>query len=372
MRAFARGERELAVPAAISVRRQGGPDSVQALAVLRLLPRKRLVLRAELGDRTVAIKWFAADAHGRRHLQRERVGLAAVQAAKLPAPEILEEISTPDGTYKGLVYAWVDAAPELAQLWPTFSEPEKRHWLRELLGALGRLHGAGGCQTDIHLGNFLLRDDTLWLLDLGTVTAQSTPLDQRASLTNIAALAAQLAPADRYLMDELLIDYLRQRGWNDSVAARRIYRSALAKAWRVRYRDYLQKSRRDCSLTIFARDFFRVCAARRSQWGAGLEHFCSDPEAMLAGSQVQVLKAGNTATVVRTVIDDAAVVIKRYNIKSWRHALSRCWRPTRAAHSWQFAHLLEIAGIRSPQPVALVERRWGWLRGRAYFVCAAV
>jgi tRNA A-37 threonylcarbamoyl transferase component Bud32 len=370
MHAFARGDRDLAVPARLDVRRDGGADSVAVVGVLRLLPRKRLVLRADLEGRPVALKWFAADAHGRRHVQRERAGLAAVQAAGLPAPDILEELHTADGAYIGLAYAWVDAAPELGRLWPTFTLAQKQHWLRELVEILARLHASGAQQTDIHLGNFLLRENTLWLLDLGTITTQPQALDIDSSLANLASLAAQLAPAERPLLEDCLPAYLQQRGWSDSPQVRRTYQAALARAWRARYLDYLQKCWRDCSLTRFAQDFFQVCAARRGRWGPELKQFCANPDHTFAAAAV--LKAGNTATVVRAVLDGQPMVIKRYNIKNWRHAVSRCWRPSRAAHSWRFAHLLEIAGISSPPPVAVVERRWGWLRGRAWFVCAAV
>jgi serine/threonine-protein kinase RIO1 len=61
-------------------------------------------------------------------------------------------------------------------------------------------------------------------------------------------------------------------------------------------------------------------------------------------------------------------VVKRYNLKHWRHALSRLWRPSRAWHSWQAAHRLDYYGIATPRPLALVEERWGVLRGRAFFI----
>jgi hypothetical protein len=72
--------------------------------------------------------------------------------------------------------------------------------------------------------------------------------------------------------------------------------------------------------------------------------------------------------VVKGALGDRPVVIKRYNIKNWRHAIGRSLRSTRAEHSWRMAHLLEIMGIDSLRPVALLERRRGPLRGTAYFI----
>jgi len=61
-------------------------------------------------------------------------------------------------------------------------------------------------------------------------------------------------------------------------------------------------------------------------------------------------------------------VLKRYNVKNFRHWLRRCWRPSRAVHSWREAHRLELLAIATPCPLAVVEeRRWG-LRQRAYLI----
>jgi len=61
-------------------------------------------------------------------------------------------------------------------------------------------------------------------------------------------------------------------------------------------------------------------------------------------------------------------VVKRYNIKGFAHRISRLFRATRAAVSWKNAHRLEMCGILTPKPVALVEERFGPLRGRAWYV----
>ena len=61
-------------------------------------------------------------------------------------------------------------------------------------------------------------------------------------------------------------------------------------------------------------------------------------------------------------------MVKRYNIKHWLHWLKRFWRPSRAWHSWIEGNRLELLGIATPRPLAVLERRWCWLRGRAYLV----
>jgi tRNA A-37 threonylcarbamoyl transferase component Bud32 len=72
--------------------------------------------------------------------------------------------------------------------------------------------------------------------------------------------------------------------------------------------------------------------------------------------------------VARVALGEAEAVIKRYNLKSVGHALSRLWRPSRAWHSWREAHRLQLFGIATPLPLALIEERLGPLRRRAWLV----
>ena len=70
----------------------------------------------------------------------------------------------------------------------------------------------------------------------------------------------------------------------------------------------------------------------------------------------------------RSRIPGQPLVVKRYNLKSFRHALSRFWRPSRAWHSWVAGHRLAFYGIPTPAPLAMLEERIGPMRGRAFLV----
>src|SRR5690606_5012294 len=120
----------------------------------------------------------------------------------------------------------------------------------------------------------------------------------------------------------------------------------------------------------FGRRFDRVWALRREHAGPELERFLADPDGVMAAGEL--LKDGNSATVVRARLDGREVVIKRYNIKGVGHWLRRFWRPSRAWVSWRNAHLLAQVGIDTPAPVAMLAMRWGPLRRRAWYVCEAV
>jgi tRNA A-37 threonylcarbamoyl transferase component Bud32 len=86
-----------------------------------------------------------------------------------------------------------------------------------------------------------------------------------------------------------------------------------------------------------------------------------------------LLKNGNTCTVALAKIGSKKMVIKRYNIKNFWHGVSRAFRPTRAAVSWANAHRLNILGIATAQPIALIEqRKLGFIKGKAYFLAEFV
>lgn len=75
-----------------------------------------------------------------------------------------------------------------------------------------------------------------------------------------------------------------------------------------------------------------------------------------------------TTTVAKVKANGKYFVIKRYNIKGFRHGLKRGIQPTRAARCWHYAHLLKQLNIKTPEPVAMIERRFGPFRREAYFI----
>jgi len=364
---FARGDRELPLPVELPVNIDGAAGSMTVEAVLRLLPKKRIVFRGVWNGRPVVVKLFAAGRGGRRNIRRELAGYRLVSGAGLTTPELLGQCDV-HGEYSGLIYALIDDAPSLVQRWENFEAAEKKHWLTRIVQAALALHRAGGYQEDIHLGNFLLRDGRLYILDLGSMVIEREGRSLRNSrcLANLGQLIAQLPVAEQGLLDEAIDAYFAQSQWVDRKAAREQLEEYTRRAWRIRLRDYLRKARRVCSLTCFEQSWQFQWACRREWWGDDARQFLRDPDAYMARGQL--LKAGNTATVAAATMNGRPVVIKRYNIKNWRHALSRSLRPTRAWHSWRYAHLLELIGIPSLKPVALLERRFGPLRGKAYFV----
>jgi tRNA A-37 threonylcarbamoyl transferase component Bud32 len=99
-----------------------------------------------------------------------------------------------------------------------------------------------------------------------------------------------------------------------------------------------------------------------------LQACLSSPDTLLNAQHTRFLKQDNTTTLGIVFIDHHEIVIKRYNIKNFLHAIKRALTPSRASTCWKYAHALLKAGILTPTPVAMIEKRFGPFRSTAYFL----
>ncbi|MBX3707244.1 MAG: hypothetical protein KF911_11505 [Pseudomonadales bacterium] len=95
--------------------------------------------------------------------------------------------------------------------------------------------------------------------------------------------------------------------------------------------------------------------------------FLDDPERSFAAAPRR--KDGNSATVASVAIGARAFIVKRYNVTGLLHRLRVSLRHrTRGRNAWRFGQLLHDAGVPTARPIALIERRRGWLRDTCYLV----
>ena len=344
--------------------------------LLRVLPGKRVVGKGHwVGAQGPAllIKLFI-DRHSARHWQREHEGIAALAAAGIPTPRALDARPLPGGGHLLLTEFLAPARTVLDAWRPLAARPpgdaDVVALLTPVFALLGRVHAAGLSHDDLHFGNFLHHGEgdarRLLLIDGDAVrTHAEKPLVEKFAARDLAMLTAQLPRTwlvDPAHMTPLFDAYVAANPRPPAPAA--LQRAlAVEQLWRLR--DYLAKTGRDCSLFKVTRSLGRYTAVLRSE-AETLAPLLADPDRYLEDGVA--LKRGNTCTVARVDIGGRTLVVKRYNLKNWRHALSRAWRPSRAAHSWREGHRLRLFGIPTPAPLALVEERRGPLRGRAWLI----
>lgn len=344
----------------------GEPLVIERL--LRVLPGQRYVGVARWRGDLVLAKLLVGD-KAERHFQRELQGAQLLAEQALSTPALLAKGFTP-GQGGWLLFDYLDGAQSLGSEWQAV---ERESLLSEVqLGVLGealsviaQLHARGLWQSDLHLDNLLRHDGRLWVIDGGGVQLETSgkPLSRQRVLENLGVFFAQLPAELEPFIEELLIHYLLVNG--EHALPLEALLSEIARVRRWRLRDYLKKVRRDCSLFAAQIGGFALRVVRRER-EAELSPLLADLDACIEAGHI--FKTGGAATVASVVLANQTLVVKRYNIKNWLHWLKRFWRPSRAWHSWVEGNRLALLGIATPQPLAVIERRWCWLRSRAYLV----
>lgn len=320
---------------------------------LRILPGRRIAGLAALDGAPVFAKLFIDDAGAERYWQRERHGKSAMAARRIATPPVIAAGRLADGGHY-LITEYLSAARPL-------TAADRPEHLAAAFEVLGRMHAGSLVHDDAHLGNFLLEGTVVQVIDGDAVREASS---DRELGQNLALLLAQLpADVEAALHDRLLAAY---RAGNPRTTIDAIQLSRQANdTRRRRLADYLRKCVRDCGRIRIERNRGAFIAMARDE-ADFLEPIVADPDRWLASGSP--LKQGNTATLALIEHEGRKLVIKRYNIKGPAHALSRCWRPSRAWHAWLAGHRLRFLGIATPRPLALIERRFGPLRGRAWLI----
>lgn len=100
------------------------------------------------------------------------------------------------------------------------------------------------------------------------------------------------------------------------------------------------------------------------------EKFFTQPDDFFQLPNIQYIKntPGDSSTVAVVEANGIAIVVKRYNIKYLAHRMRVWFRRSRAMSSWLNARRLQALGIATVEPIAMIEERFGWLRGRAFFI----
>ena len=326
-----------------------GREKLVCDVVYRHLPGKRLVFGAHWGGAEVLVKLFFQ----RKYMDRERIGLKAITESGIPCPQEVWSLVDEGGGYF-IATEFLSDAASLQECYEGLSSQQLKPLLRDAIALIGQLHRAGWMQADIHLDNFLLSQGKLHIIDGGGIESLN------GRISNLALFFAQMIPDYDELAPELIDAY------GETAPTKEELLPAIIQMREQRIKHYLSKTVRSCTQFCVEKTASAFIATERSRERKQLAQLMMEPEVAFGGAQF--LKRGNTATVVKIAGDDGDWVLKRYNIKSFWHGLSRCFRPSRAWISWQSAHRLELLGIATPKPLAMRENRSGPLRREAYLV----
>ncbi|WP_407313181.1 lipopolysaccharide kinase InaA family protein [Pseudomonas sp. nanlin1] len=357
-----------ALPLVVTLSDAAGPADLQLLSLLRVLPGQRYVGAAVWRGRAVLAKLLVGP-KAAVHFQRERDGVGLLAAQGLATPTLLAQ-GLENGEGGWLLFEFLEGAQSLGEAWqavqglPVLAD-EQQAVLAEALTAVATMHSKGLWQDDLHLDNLLRHQGQLFLIDGAGIRAETPgqPLSRARVLQNLGVLFAQLPKALEPFTEELLVHYLLANGEHGLPMEALQTQIDKVRAWRMK--DYMAKVGRECTLFHVEAGPFGLSASRRE------EHLAMPALFAMADAQLArgpLLKDGHSATVGVVQVAGRDLLIKRYNIKSLLHAFKRFWRPSRAWHSWVEGNRLLFLGMATATPLAVLEKRFLWMRRTSYLV----
>lgn len=360
--------RHIPTPFGIEVETEQGKVEMKVDRLLRIVPGRRLVGLSTWNDRTVIVKLFINSNRWKRTMLRDITGINTLRQARIPTPSLLLQSSTPDKKAGVLIIEFLQQGTSLATLFGEAKTDEARAEVLEMgVKTIAACHKAGLWQDDIHLGNFMHAAGVVYVLDGGDVKSKDKPLDVDTRLKNFARFLAQF-PVEQDEHWPLLLELYRLDAPDlpeDSTAS---FAQMIVTARTKRLASFERKLNRSTSAIRSESEIDRFYVYDRSIHSSELERFLRDPDSFIDAGQL--LKAGNSSTVAVVRIDERPFVLKRYNIKSFWHGVSRAFRPSRAYNSWRCASVLQMLGVATAAPYLYLEERFLWFfRRRAYLLC---
>lgn len=366
--------RKLVLPATCAVHIDApedvAPQLLELLEALRVLPNKRVVCLARWQGKLVVAKLFFAQGRWSQHLEREERGIRALQNSGVKTAELLVKGKLIDARCGFLLLHYIDRGESLGARFDNSASAARELLLTRIVSVIADCHARGIMQRDIHLDNFLLRNDEIFVLDAGELERQSGGIDAHSSMRNLALFLAQFPAHNDGFAAALHEHYRQQRPqiqWRDDTS---VFLGLLRDKRVQRLQLVLKKLYRETSAHALRCDWKKFVVYERHLESPELQSFIRSPDEYIARGKI--IKDGRSATVALVEIAGQKYVLKRYNIKSFWHRWRRQFRPSRAWVCWRNAHMLEMLGVATAKPLLMFERRFGPLRREAYFLCAYV
>ena len=335
--------------------------------VVRAIPGRRYVCRGNYDNKPAFIKLFAMTTQAKREWENEWQGIEILKSKGILAPGILHTETSPCLSSHVIVYSEIEDAESARQRWEQGNKTARRLLMQQLVTLIARHHAAGLRQKDCHLLNFVFSHDALYTLDATDIEHRAAALSRQASMQGLADLLALFPVEQDEWLPSLYKHYWQTRNTSaDANELEKLQRDVIALRDH-KLRKYLDKTYRDCSAFSVQKTWTRFSSIVREYNNATMQLLLSDPDIETGTIKRRLVKDGNTCTVSLLETAQQTLVCKRYNIKNSWHALMRAFRTSRASKSWRNAHRLIKFDIATPAPIALVEKRFGFIRRQAWF-----
>jgi tRNA A-37 threonylcarbamoyl transferase component Bud32 len=337
--------------------------------ITRCLPGKRISCQGTWQGHTVFAKLFIAPKRAKTHWQRELSGIELLSNRKICSPKLLHSGSTLNNKVYYIFFEFINNSAPLQTIWDTSSAAKQNDLLHKLVGTIAEHHNKGVLQKDLHLNNFLLANQKIYTLDGSDIIAFDKT-DDNIACKNLAQLFAQLHPVHDQHISPALDSYSHYRQWNSDPLCLNKLLTETQKQRGKRKHDFIAKTQRECSLFCVNQTWSQLTIYARKYHSNDISQLIASPDFLIEAGQI--LKRGNSTTVSIVTAGNKQWLVKRYNTKNWIYLLSRAFRCSKALISWKNTNLLKFYGIPTPEPVAIIEKRFGPFRKTTYFISEVV
>jgi len=339
-------------------------SSLDLQQVVRVVKKKRLVCIALWQGEMVYAKVFIGD-NAKRYAQRDAKGIQYLQQHHIPTPALIQWTQAPNEQAEVLLIKAHPQAMNIEVVMKKSTGKERLGLALRVVETVAKHHLVNLIQTDLYFKNFLIEGETVLTID-GDGIRQYRQITDKQAIENLSILLSKLDVLDiEAWLAELLKCYhqVNPKPILDIDAIN----------------QQLNKHRLKVASQYASKKVFRQCSdvSVRQTWQSFMAITSDDAKTIsfdvldhidshLVGADL--LKDGNSCTVMLATFGQTPTVIKRYNIKNIMHLISRMWRPSRASASWENASRLCLLEIPTPAPIALFETRFFGFRGKAYFL----
>ena len=342
-------------------------ESLTCTALLRAIAGRRMVYDAVWAKRPVIVKMFSHKIRAALHLKREWRGLTLLQKRRLSCPQPLFYGKTEDGSYAMVMEKIVDSSTALDVFNKAGNAEEKLKLLISICKEMAKQHSKGVLQKDLHLGNFLVKEEKIFTIDPTQMRFYRREVGRKKSLSQIALLALSIGQERPESIARLCREYGLGRGWSFDDSDMSLFRKRLAVHKKNGIRKELKKCLRTSKRQVRIKDDSWVAVFNRGFWQDGCPaEFVKQIDTII--TEGRILKNGNTCTLSRVNRAGKNIVIKRYNHKGLVHSLRHTVKRSRARRGWLWAHRLGTLNIPTPKPVAYIEKRKGLIVWESYLV----
>ena len=363
--------RHIVTPFIIEIYKEGCLDQVKINEILRIIPRRRLVAKANWQGINVIVKIFFAPLRWKRNLSRDISGINLLRKSGLRAPAILHVGETAEKKGAALILELVEDAKTIGEYFrQAESASERQLWFSRTIRAIGVCHRSGLSQSDLHMGNFLQSENHIYYLDGGGIRVLEDSPSNDPIYRNIALFLAQFKVENDRNIGTLLKEYCLENKKITNLNKKQI-EDKVREARTLRISNYEKKIFRSTTAHRCIRSIDKFVVYARDIYCSSLENFVGDPSSFI--KKEHLMKDGNSTTVAECNLDGEICVIKRYNLKSLKQKMKYLFKPSRAAKCWRNSLMLRMLGVKTPRPFMIIEERlFGLLRQKAYFVCEKI